>query len=403
MAEAILYTGDFSTTTSNDSFSLGSGNPQVWDNTTFAAGTSFVEIRIVKPSAIQPSTPDEHSMTVPISKGLGGRVWDALGNATWVPGLTNPFWVAINCYLRAIGLTPYETDSDETIAAQLASFDLSSLVVIPTGDTLTVSVKEVDPETASGYYDMWTLDDVSSITIGDFVTITGNSGTNTNLTNAQVTGVWTSTGTTGSLVELAGVPPSGSVYGLGGTAVFTLTKGIGAAQIADLTVVPLVMDIAYDGLETQFRFHGRLAQQKPFRDWLKEIVDTALGYFTFEFGKLKMGIRINASAATTFSYGNMLYQSLKLNPIDATYEHLVLDFADRDYQYQANTADYQDKSHAAYYNRSNAPLTARKHKVGVNNLSQALRLAATETREEIGGVNPVEWRNAREARWQTTI
>lgn len=179
-----------------DSFSLGQGTPQVW-GPQMAAGTAFAEIRISKPSKIQPSTPDQHSMTVPISKGLGGRVWDSSGTASWVSGLTNPFWVAINCYLRTIGLRPEQGDDSTKIAAQFASF--------------------VNP------------------VIGD---------------------------------------------------------GTGPAEIADL----IVNRIVGSGTEKQFRFQGRLAQQKPFRDWLTEILACGLGYYTFEFGKLKLGIRENASA-----------------------------------------------------------------------------------------------------------
>ena len=60
---------------------------------------------------------------------------------------------------------------------------------------------------------------------------------------------------------------------------------------------------------------------------------------------------------------------------------MIVEFADQTYQYQTNTGEYQDKSHATYYGRSGAPLTARKHLLGVATLSQALRLAATLTRE----------------------
>ena len=67
----------------------------------------------------------------------------------------------------------------------------------------------------------------------------------------------------------------------------------------------------------------------------------------------------------------MLFQSLRLEPIEAAFEHLVIDFADQAYQYQANTAEYQDKDHAAYYGRAGAPLTARQHSVGCGTLSQA--------------------------------
>src|SRR5271168_749130 len=81
----------------------------------------------------------------------------------------------------------------------------------------------------------------------------------------------------------------------------------------------------------------------------------------------------------------------------------VISFADVAYQYQANTAEYCDKSHAAYYGRAGAPLTTQMHSVGCSSLSQALRIAATRTREELGGVTPAEWRDARTAAWQTTL
>ena len=99
----------------------------------------------------------------------------------------------------------------------------------------------------------------------------------------------------------------------------------------------------------------------------------------------------------------MLYQSLTLEPIEAAFEHLIIDFADQAYQYQANTAEYQDKTHAAYYGRSGSPLTARQHSVGCGTLSQALRIAAVRTREEVGGISPIQWRNARNAYWSTTV
>ena len=283
----------------HDSFSLGNGTPQVW-GPQMAAGTAFVEIRRTDQSGIQPTTTDQHQMQVPISQGLSGYTWDQSGNRTLVAGLTNPFWIAVNSFLRSVGL--FNADS----ATQLDRFILSSLIV------------------------------------GD---------------------------------------------------------GSGAAEIADDLIAPIVGA----GMEKQWRFQGVLAQQKPFRDWLMEILACAVGYFSFEFGKLKLGCRINASAADAFTIGSMLYQSLRLEPVEATFEHLVIDFADQAYQYQANTAEYQDKDHAAYYGRAGAPLTARQHSVGCGTLSQALRLAIVRTREEIGGINATEWRNARNAAFQTTV
>lgn len=276
----------------------------------FAAGTAFLELRYQKPSSIAPTTPDQHSMTVPIAQGLTGWKFDNLGNPTAQGGLTNPFWIAVNSYFRALGIHDPQglaTNTDSLTAEQLESFVLSSLFV------------------------------------GD---------------------------------------------------------GSGTAEIADLSVPSLIDSTT---METQFQFQGVLAQQKPFRDWLSEILSCALGYYTFEFGKLKLGIRENASAVSAFTQGNMLYQSLSLAPINAAYEHLICNFADVEYQYQNNTADYQDFDHAAYYGRPGCPLTQTMHSVGMSTLSQALRVVATMTREEVGGIQALEWNSARKATWKTTI
>lgn len=268
-----------------------------------AAGTAFVEILIAQPAdGVIPTLPESHSMTVPIAMGLSGWTWDSAGTRTLTPGLTNPFWIAVNSFLRCAG--QFSADS----ATQLGMFVLPSL----------------------------------------------NDG-----------------------------------------------AGNGTAEIADLQVVPIVGDPTV--LETQFEFQGTLAIQKPFRDWLTEILGTSLGYYTWEFGKLKLGIRENASAVEAFTLGNILFQSLTLQPIEATFEHLITSFADVDYQFQANTADFQDKDHAAYYGRAGSPLTSTMHSVGIPKLSQALRVTATRVREEVGGVEASEWTAARNASWKTTI
>lgn len=180
---------------------------------------------------------------------------------------------------------------------------------------------------------------------------------------------------------------------------FQTGTGAGAAEIAEELVTPLVGS----GTELQFQFQGTVADQKPLRDWLVEILNVGLGYFVFEFGKFKVGIRINATSVDSYSIGNIKFQSLHLDPVEASFESLIIDFADVEYQYQANIATYTDKTHAAYYGRAGAPLTSRMHSVGSCSLSQSLRLAATRTREEIGGVNATEWRNARKATWETTL
>ena len=305
--------GDDPANAATEYFSLGSGSPQVWEPNVYAAGTTACEIRIVKSSTIQPSTPDQHQMTVPIDYGIWGWTWDQNGNRTAVKGLINPFWIAVNMLLRALGLYGDPSTgsnpaggSGPSSSAQLATFVLSSLVV------------------------------------GD---------------------------------------------------------GSGTAEIAADNVAAILGT----GVETQFQFQGIISSQKPFRDWLTEVLNCCLGFYTWEFGKLKLGCRINASAVDAYTLANSLFQSLRLTPIQAGFEHLVLSFADVAYQYQANTAEYWDKSHAAYYGRAGSPLTSQMHSVGCSTLSQALRIAATRTREEIGGVKYTEWRDARTATWQTTL
>jgi len=283
-----------------DAFSLGQGTPQVWDLHAFAAGTSFVELRIKKASEIQPSTPEQHVMKIPISKGLMGLSWNTSGTQLGVPGMTNVFWVAISTYLKALGL--FTADS----GTQLSKFVLSSL---------------------------------------------------------------------------------------------TNSSGSGCADVADLSV-PLLFG---SGTEKQFRFQGSLDQQKPLRDWLTEILAVGLGFFTWQGGALKLGCRYNASAVSAFTLGNILFQSLSFQPIAAGFDGLRIDFADRDYQFQANTADYTDKDHADYYGRHDSPLISFQHSLGSASLSQSTRLAAIRTREEIGGVTPFEWATARNVTLKTTI
>lgn len=285
----------------------------------FAAGTAFVELLYPKPSGVAPSVPIQHGLTAPIAQGLWSWRFDASGNRTAFKGETNPFWIAVNCYLRSLGL---------------ADLPALSGVALGFADSPTV-----DPA------DQIALFDLKSLFVGD---------------------------------------------------------GSGAAEIADL-VVPVLLQEGANTTETQFQFQGILGQQKPFRQWLQEILNTALGYYTFEFGILKLGIRENAAATSAFTLGNMLYQTLQLSPIQPTFENLVINFADVYYQYQQNSVNYEDKTHEAYYNRIAAPLTKRMQMVGVPSCSQGARIAATRCREEIGGINASEWMAARTAKWKTTL
>jgi uncharacterized membrane protein len=67
----------------------------------------------------------------------------------------------------------------------------------------------------------------------------------------------------------------------------TNSQGTGAADIA-ATQVPAILGT---GNETQFQFQGVISSQKPFRDWLTEVLNCCLGFYAWEFGQLKLGIR----------------------------------------------------------------------------------------------------------------
>ena len=366
---------------SSDYFSMGQGSPQVWEPNVYAAGTAACEIRIVKSTTIQPSTPDQHQMTVPIDYGMWGWAWDQYGNRIAVKGLINPFWIAANMLLRAMGLYgDPSTDSNPaggagpSSSAQLATFVLPSLVVGDGSGAAEIAAAQVAP-----------ILGVTSPIVNYALTPAGEALTapqiNLNPDGSYSFSFWSSP---------PPPPPEGS--------------GVKATMpIAQALSLGLVTVTSVQGTETQFQFQGSVSSQKPFRDWLTEVLNCCLGFYTWEFGRLKLGCRINASAVDAYTLANSLFQSLRLAPIQAGFEHLVLSFADVAYQYQANTAEYCDKSHAAYYGRAGSPLTSQMHSVGMSTLSQALRVAVTRTREELGGVTTWEWRNARTAVWQTTL
>ncbi len=362
-----------------DSFSLGQGSPQVWQPNIFAAGTAACEIRIQKDSKIQPSTPDQHQMKVPIDFGLWGWTWDKDGNRSAVRGLVNPFWVAVNMLLRAMGLYGDPSTgsnpaggSGPASADQLATFVLPSLVAGDGSGAAEIAASQAPP--------------MLGATSGTAYSITAEGQA---LNGAQINrnpdGSWT------------------FQYYTGDQPYYDGQQNLVIMAIADAVAAGYAEADTYPITETQFQFQGVIGSQKPFRDWLTEVLNCCLGFYTWEFGKLKLGCRINASAADAYTAANMLFQSLRLTPIQAGFEKLVVSFADVAYAYQANTAEYCDKSHAAYYGRAQSPLTAQMHSVGCSTLSQALRIAATRVREEIGGINPTEWRNARVATWGTTL
>jgi len=362
-----------------DSFSLGQGTPQVWQPNVFAAGTAACEIRIQKDSKIQPSTPDQHQMKVPIDFGLWGWTWDKDGNRSAVRGLVNPFWIAVNMLLRAMGLYGDPSTGSNPAGGsgpasedQLAAFVLPSVVAGDGSGAAEIAADRVPP--------------VLGATSGTAYSITAEGyALNGAQINRNPDGSWT------------------FQYYDGEQPYYDGQQNLVVLPISDAVSAGYAEEDTYAITETQFQFQGVIGSQKPFRDWLAEVLNCCLGFYTWEFGKLKLGCRVNASAVDAYTAANMLFQSLRLTPIQAGFEKLVLSFADVAYAYQANTAEYCDKSHAAYYGRAQSPLMAQMHSVGCSTLSQALRIAATRVREEIGGINPAEWRSARVATWGTTL
>jgi hypothetical protein len=303
-------------------------------------------------------------------------VWDQYGNRSAVMGLVNPFWIAVNMVLRAMGLygNP-STGYGPSSAAQLATFVLPSLIKGDGSGAAEIAAEQVTP-----------ILGVVSPVVSYAITTTGRALTApsilTNPDGSYSFSYWSS-------------PPPPPPAGSGVQVTIPVAQALSLGYVSVTVLAPVT--------ETQFQFQGVISSQKPFRDWLTEVLNCCLGFYTWEFGALKLGIRENASAVDAYTPGNILYQSLRLTPIQAAFEHLVISYADVAYQYQANTAEYCDKSHAAYYGRSGSPLTSQMHSVGLATLSQALRVAATRTREEVGGVTTWEWRNARTASWNTTL
>jgi hypothetical protein len=73
-------------------------------NATDAAGLAFAEIRRTDAAGLQLSAVSDRAMKVTIRQGISGWTWTAPGTRVYTTGLSNTVWVAVNVYLRAIGL-----------------------------------------------------------------------------------------------------------------------------------------------------------------------------------------------------------------------------------------------------------------------------------------------------------
>jgi len=146
----------------------------------------------------------------------------------------------------------------------------------------------------------------------------------------------------------------------------------------------------------QFPFRGVLKEQKPLRDWLREILNCCLGYYTFVNGKLYIGIRVNSSvlAGNAFTRAHMLFKSLIASPLQPQFNWLGGQFGDEEFGnpgsggWQLNTVTIYDIDHASFLGTPDSPqyLTNQMSFVGVSNKSQCARIVTTRLREEIGGL-----------------
>lgn len=183
--------------------------------------------------------------------------------------------------------------------------------------------------------------------------------------------------------------------------IIDLQSAIDAAAICNTTVNKLVGA----GTETQFKFTGTLAEEKPLKDWLQEILNNCMGYFTFVNGKVRFGIRADTVSNNAFTSGNMLMGSLEVQSIEAGFNHITVQFANSELNWQGDTVTVYDIDHAAKLGSAATPYFTKSQMnlVGTCTRSQAARIGTIRLREELGGVNDTEWKKARVVRFSTTI
>ena len=130
-----------------------------------------------------------------------------------------------------------------------------------------------------------------------------------------------------------------------------------------------------------------------------------LGYYTFSFGKLRIGIRENSSVVEAFTEGNILFRSLQLAPAKPSFNHLTANFADQDFAFVNNSVAVYDIDHASYVGGGAGPMYLKSsvNLSGTSTKSQAARIVSTRLREELGGTSAAEWKAARQIGFKTTV
>lgn len=182
---------------------------------------------------------------------------------------------------------------------------------------------------------------------------------------------------------------------------FDVAAAEAAAAICDLTV-PKILGT---GTERQFTFVGVIQERKPVKQWIQEVLNCCLGYYTIAGGKVKFGIRCNSSSVEQFSDGNVIWGSISYEPLKPEFNRLSATFADEEYGFISSTLTVRDVTHAQFLGGSGQPewRDGRISYVGASRKSQVARLLTTRLREEIGGIRPETYRYARKIRLRTTL
>ncbi len=182
---------------------------------------------------------------------------------------------------------------------------------------------------------------------------------------------------------------------------FDVDAAVNAAAICDTVVNAMVGA----GTERQFIFNGVIDDEKPLKDWINDILMNCLGYYTFSFGKLKLGTRFNSSATEAFTEGNIVFQSLELSALKPQYNHITASFGDVQYDFVQNSVSVYDADHAAWIGGATSPLFTKGNinLSGTATKSQAARIVTARLREELGGASLDEIRKARQIAFKTTI
>ena len=273
---------------------------------TYAGGLAFAEIRRSDEKGLQLSKVSDRAMSVVVTGGIGGWTWTAPGARVWKPALSNFVWVAVNVYLRAIGLRADEARGGSISPAEMEKH-------------------------------------------------------------------------------------------------FDVNQAVSMATLADLDV-PKMIGV---GTERQYAFRGVLKERKPLKDWLQEICNCGLGYFTFVDGKLWIGIRNDSSvlAGNAYTRDSILFKSLEIAPHKPQFNWLTGQFGDDEFDFQLNNVTVYDITHAQ---RIGTPDSPEYHSstmtfVGISGKSQCARVVTTRLREELGGATETEQIEARDIRFRTTV